>query len=688
MSENRINYLHRSYDECKQDLLDITRKYYPDVFGNINDASIGAWFVEMLSDVYDALNYHIDRVYQETDIDSAQQLSSLQNIARTSGLRIPGRKAALCEIEIGCEIPLYNTDGDNLSQPDWRYAPVFKRGCLFSTGMVTFELQNDVDFNEQFDENGYSNRVITPTRDSNGVIISYSVKKLAVVVAGQSKIFKKVITNSDIKPFMEVLIQDSDILGVDSIILKQGTDINSDPLLSEFSVDLETYYDKLGNTVDRFFEVDNLIDQYRFGYAIEHNSDNHPIGDGDSTDAGSLSRYNYYNPVWDEIEEEVNEETGETVTIRRVVNGEWKRLKNKFITEYTDNWYLKVIFGAGIEKKYGKIPSTAEEFTKNMMSRMNANDYMGVLPTAGKTMFILYRVGGGDISNIAENTLTNITYSNLYIEGDCTEGDYSTKVRNVRNSISVTNPTISYGGKDEPSSDEIRQLIKYNSASQNRAVTIHDYNALVGKLPAMYGTPFRWTAVEQNNKVSIYTLGLDYNGYLTAVLSEKVADNIKEWLRPRRMINDFVEILSGRVINLSFIVTIYKETDYETGDLVKRVIDLIYDYMDIRRHWMGEDICVGDLIKEIGKLDGVLNFVNIRIFNKVGDGYSDDVTSMPLVDTADCCAHDSDVDTIVDNDDIEIDLRASDYYLYGDANTMFEVKYKESDITVVVKQRS
>ena len=90
------------------------------------------------------------------------------------------------------------------------------------------------------------------------------------------------------------------------------------------------------------------------------------------------------------------------------------------------------------------------------MSRMAANDYMGVLPEPNTTMYILYRVGGGEQSNIAKDTLTNITYLNMIIDGCTTDGEDARKKHDVQSSLSVTNTTPSYGGKDEPSDEELR----------------------------------------------------------------------------------------------------------------------------------------------------------------------------------------------------------------------------------------
>lgn len=676
MAENKLSYLNRNFDDYRQSIIDITRQYYPDVFENLNDASVGAWLIDILSDIGDNLNYHIDRNVQETYLDSSKEFTSIQNIARTNGLRIPYKKAALVEIELSCRLPLYQqgSEGDGDMMADETYCPYVKRGTLFSNGTTTFELVHNVDFKEQFNEDGLSDRQIVPNRDSNGTIISYTYKKLAIASASQTRVMKKIVSSNEITPFMEVMINDSNVLGVDSIIVKDGTNINTDPQFNEFFIDEETYNDNSGKPVDRFFEVDNLIDQYRFGYVIE---------DGEN---------GKYNPEWSEEEvAEIKDEQGaviDTVVLRKIAKGKWKRLKNKFITEYTDDWKLKVIFGAGIRNEYGDIPQDAKKFTQYQMSRMLANDYMGVLPKSESTMYILYRIGGGEISNIAAGTLTNIISLNIEIEGNPKDSLCSEKIRDVRKSMAVTNTTPSYGGKNEPTTEEIRYMIKYNVSSQNRCVTLKDYISRISKIPAKFGCPFRHNAIEENNKIVIYTLGLDYEGHLTNFLSETVANNIKNYLSQYRMINDFVEIKSGKIINLAFRLTVYLDKSYDKSEVTKRIIDLVYDYMDIRKHLMGDDIFVGDLEKEISKLDGVINLVKMRIFNKVGEGYSTDRSTQQLVNVSDCDFEELDAyDRQIQNQN-EINLEKSDYMLFSEADSMFEIKYKNRDIEVIVKTRN
>ena len=682
MAENKISYVARTYDDYKNEIKELTRKYYPDVFASLNDASIGEWLIELISDVGDNLSFHTDRVFQETNIDSANQMSSLVALARSNGLRIPGQKAAIVEVELSCEIPLNDsgqpTSDGRLSTADEEYCPYIRRGTLFSTGSVTFELDEDVDFREKIKHEGYTNRQIKPNRDSNGNIQKKKKKKLAIAVAAQSKIYKMTVQSSDIEPFMSITLSDKNVLNVESIIVRQGESISTDPTLAEFYVDEEQYYDFNGKPVQRYFEVDNLIDQYRFGYVVNKSEDGSP----EKKDGLVNYRY-YYNPEWEVVETaEDSEDSNKTMIVRQAVKGQWKRLKNKFVTEYTDDYRMKITFGAGIRNKYGEIPKNAKLFTQYMMSRMYANDYMGALPETGTTLYVLYKVGGGEISNIAENTLTNIISLDYNIDpSNCDES----KKRAVKDSIRVTNPTVSYGGKDFPNAEEIKYLIKYNNGAQNRCVTLNDYYSRLSNIPAKYGLPFRIGVIEENNKIAVYSLGLDYNGKLTNILSETVAENMKEYLKMYKMVNDFVEIKSGKIINVAFKITVYVDKTYDKAEVVQRIINKVYDYMDIRRHQMGEDIYLGDLQKEITKLDGVIQFASMICENKYGEGYSEDITMQETVDPNDPCF--SDNEDMTNETSKIIDLKASDYILFSEANSMHEIKNKDKDIVVITKVR-
>lgn len=681
MSEKKISYLDRNFEDYKNSLTNYLKIYYPQLTATLNDASIGSWLVDIVAAVSDNLSYHIDRVYQETNIQSAQESSSLYSLARSNGLKIPGPKGSMTEVEFSCELPL-NTDYDNsastLSVPNWYFAPVIKKGTKLSSGSQVFEVMSDIDFSQQFDENGVSNRKIIPQRDANGNIEKYLIKKLAVVVAGESKIYRKVINSGDITPFMEVILPDTQVMNVESIIFKPGNNFQSDPSINEFMYENE--YTPASESVTktdvyRYFEVDSLIQQYRWGEAEDNTKEG-------NQNVSQPVTYTYGYLTEDDV----------VVPTAAITKGEWKPLTQKFITEFTDNGYLKIIFGAGEQNGQNVDISEASEFSRNQISRMINNDSLGKLPSSGWTMFVLYRTGGGAASNIAKGTLNQILTLKCEI-GKCIRNDEDQKIVNaVKNSLSVTNTIPSVSGKDMPTEDEIRNMIKYNNGAQNRCVTVKDYENRILQMPPKYGTPFRIGAIEENNKIMIYLLGIDYLGHLSSILPAQLVKNIINYLSLYRTVNDFIEIKSGRIINISFEVDLYIDKNYNKSDVVTKVINTIKDYMDINKHQMGEDIFIGDLEKEISKVDGVINLIDLRVYNEYGDGYSSTMTSQePYVEST--CEFNSlsggetDTETSVNSNSIRIDLSASDSILYTDNDSMLEIKYPEKDIRVRIKSR-
>lgn len=678
MAENKISYLNRTFDDYREALKDFLKKNYPQITTDFDDASIGSWLIDLVAAVGDNLSYHIDRAYSETNIETAQKKSSIYSLARSNGFKVPGPKGSMTEVEFSCELPVtsdYSNPDSVVNVPNWYYAPIIKKGTKLSSNNGYFEVMDDVNFSEQFNNDGISDRDVIPVRNANGVINKYTITKKATVVSGQSNIYKQVITESDIKPFMEIVIPSFDVMNVESIIFKNGANYNSDPTMDEFMQEREfvpAEESPTGVDTYRFFEVESLLDQYRWGDDISTNKDG-------NQDQGKpkTTTYGYYDATADTV-----------VPTASITRGTWKPMTQKFITEFTDKGYLKVIFGSGEQVGQNVNIGCATDFAQYQISRMVRNNFLGKLPSSGWTMYILYRVGGGAASNVAAGSITSISYLNADF-GNCLRyGDDSALVSAIKNSISVKNTIPSVSGKDAPSVEEIRNMVRYNNASQNRCVTLKDYESMVQMMPPRYGSPFRISVTEENNKVMMYLLGIDYLGKLSAVLPDVLVSNIINYLSHYRSINDYVEIKSGRIVNISFEVDLYVNRNYNSSDVVKNVINVIKSYMDINKHFLGEDIYVSDIEKEISKVDGVKNLIDLRIYNEYGDNYSNTIISQ---ETSNITYDDSqsDVYQYTPNETqtrTQIDLAASDYILNSDSDMMFEVKYDE-DIKVRVKVR-
>lgn len=606
--DKKISYLNRTYADYKEALIEMSERYYPDLSTSFNDASIASWFLDITADVADNLSYHIDRAYQETQLNSAQELNTLYTIARNNGVKIPGPKSSVAEISLTINAPITAAT-----------LPIIKAGSKFGASSQQFELLSDVDFNSYFNEDGLPDKTIRPSYDSNGRQTGNTITKLALVNGGETRVYRFKVNSYDIKPFMEVLLPIENITNIESIIMKEG-DINTFPTYSEF-------YGKCDNAVTRFYEVDNLAEGY----------------------------------VWAEAESTPSFKSESHV----ITKGEWKNIEYKFITEYTDKGYLKIIFGSGTG--YNAELDNVSNFNKWQMSRILNNNNLGLLPNPNTTLFILYRVGGGKNSNVGKGAINKIVKLN-YENGDS----------GIINTLKVENTTPSFSGKDMPSPEEMKYIIKYHKASQERCVTVKDYIDRLLMLPPKYGTPFRVGVAEENNKIGIYVIGINNKGKLNTSLPTLLANNIVNYLSGYKMINDFVEVKPGRIINIGFDVELFIDKSYNYNDVVKNVIETIKSYMDINKHIMGEDIYIGDILKEIGKVDGVINVISLKVYNKFGLASNNREYSYSKVN--------QEVESVDDNSDL-LNLEACDWVLYNDGDCMAEIKFPEDDIKVSFKLR-
>ena len=200
MAEKKISYTARDFQTIRTELINFTRTYYPDLIQNFNDAGVFSVLMDLNAAVNDNLQFQIDRSIQETVLQFAQQKASIYNIARTYGLKIPGQRPSVALVDFSITVPAF---GD---KEDLRYCGILRRGSQVSGAGQPFETVYDIDFSSPTNAEGSPNRLKIPNFDANNNITNYTITKREVIVNGITKVFKRVITPNDVKPFFELFL--------------------------------------------------------------------------------------------------------------------------------------------------------------------------------------------------------------------------------------------------------------------------------------------------------------------------------------------------------------------------------------------------------------------------------------------------------------------------------------------------
>ena len=570
---NVIQYGSRTFGEIRTDLIALIKQSYPEILSDFTDSSVGAMLIDLNAGVANNLSINTDRVFQETQLEYAQQKSSILNIAKNMGFNIPARRPSVTIVDFTVVIPVLG------NKPDSTYYPVLKKGAQVLGGGKTFETQEDIDWNSPLSNLGDSNRRIVPNVDTNGIPVSYLVTKREVVINGGTSVFKKNISSSDIVSFFSVTLPDPDVIEIEGVYLLEGTRFSTTPV--------EQFID--GN---RYYEVDYLAQQRVF------------------VEDSSSSQVN------------LNTEGLKAAT--------WIDVTKKFIKEFTSKGYCKLTFGSGdadvnaFQDGFLKEGVSNRYFLENFLN----NTALGEKLKANYTLFVQYRTGGGVSSNIGSEVLTQLGSYELQVQGS--RQDYN---QAVQRSLKTSNPIPAIGGNDGLNIEQIRQLIKYNFSGQNRAVTLTDYLLQVYKMPGKYGSPFRANAYKLNNKIVIPIIDIGADGKLYNGSNSLLKSNITEYLSQYRMINDYIEIKDGKIYNLAFDIDVYVE-NITDNTIANSIINLVIAYFDINTHEMNQDVFLGPLQREILSANGVINVISITAYNKVGGQYSNNTIAQSITNTS------------------------------------------------------
>jgi hypothetical protein len=231
----------------------------------------------------------------------------------------------------------------------------------------------------------------------------------------------------------------------------------------------------------------------------------------------------------------------------------------------------------------------------------------------------------------------------------------------------VSNVTAAIGGANQPSVNEVRNMVTYNFAAQKRAVTINDYKSLIDTMPGQYGAPAKVSITEFNNKILVKILSFDTQGALTQIVSNNLKTNLATYLSKYRMINDYISIEVAKVIDLEFEFFVVLTAAGSQSQVITQIINNVTNYMAPSTRELGENVNVSEIRQLVQSIEGINSLAEIRVYNRVGGQYSSSETSQRYID----------------NSTKQIEL--IDDTIFAEPDQIYQIRFPNKDIKVRVK---
>ena len=591
-----INYTSRDFSTIKQDLINYAKRSYSDTYKDFNQSSFGALMLDTVSYVGDILSFYLDYQVNESFLDSAVEYKNVQRLSRQMGFKFSGAPSATGIAEFFIVIPANSTG----IGPNMDYSPILKPGSQFSTqGGAPYLLVDTVNFSNPNNE-----VVVARVDNTTGSPTFYAIRAKGRVISGR--------------------------------IVEEG-----------FDIEAFQRFRRLFLSLPRVSEVLSVIDE-----------------DGNEY-------YNVDNLSQDVIYRDVSNKTDTRDSVPSLLRP--FSVPRRFTVE-SEGQFSYLQFGYGSQDEASSEASVAEP--SNVVLKMNGKQYIsdisfdpsrliktdkfGVAP-ANTLLTVKYRVNSVDNVNAPVGTLTVVDNASLSFR-NIRQLDAS-RVGQVQRSIEVFNPEPIVGDISDPTSEELRIRTLDSFATQNRAVTKNDYESMVYSMPNKFGAIKRCKITRDpdsfKRNLNLYILSEAADGTLTTA-NQTLKENLKIWLNSIKMINDTIDIIDGKIVNLSIDFRIISDTDKNKYDVLDSCINALKTKFQ-QPLLIGEPFYITDVYSCLNDVPGVVDTEFVKIAIKNGLSYSDT------------------------RFDLEIQKSADGRYIKAPDNVAFEIKIPDRDIKGTVK---
>ena len=569
-----VKYLNKDFGQFRQNLINFAKNYFPDTYSDFNETSPGMMFIEMASYVGDVLSFYSDQSFRESLLSSAQEESSVLQMAQLFGFKSKLNSPSNCMVDIFQLVPSIGSGTNSL--PDYRYALNVNVGARLVGGNNTlFRTLEAVDFsvntaNDPLDISVYE-------LDSNGNIQYYLLKKQVPVQSGE--IITSTFSFGDPKAYDKITLPNNNLIDIVSVV------------------------DNRGNT---WHEVDYLAQDTVFEDTLNIKFNDEKLAEYKSTVPYILKLKR---------------------TPRRFIT----RLRDDNKTELIFGSGISSDADEELIPNPKNVGMGLEYLTRTTTTNVDPTNFLktrtyGLAPD-NITLTITYTIGGGIKDNVVVNSINKIDTIS-YNDSINYSGVDTTFVKST---VAVNNSVPAVGGLEKQNIESIRQSAMASFAAQNRAITREDYIVRCYSMPKKFGSVAKAYVIgdmQQDSSdvtypretisnplaLNLYTLAYDDNKRLVP-LNEALKQNLRTYLSNFRMLTDALNIKSAHIINIGIDFEIIPRPRYNSNEVLLRCIDLLKRLFEIDSMQINMPLNISNLMTELDKVEGVQSVSKFEIIN-------------------------------------------------------------------------
>ncbi len=554
-----VDYTSADFEKIKKDLVNYTKKYYPNTYKDFNEASFGSLMTDLVSYVGDSLAFYLDYNANESFLDTSLEYDHILAHARQMGYKHSPVRSSVGEVDIYVPVPA----GDNQVAPDIRYLPKMQRGSTFATtGGTVFTLVEDIEF--------YSGdvEVVGDEVSADGARTTYYILKAkGKVISGENR--QTIIETGDYKRFLKLPIPGENICEVVSVVDSSGHE---------------------------YYEVDYLSQNVVYRPVINRN-----FATIDNSAPAIMKAF----PVTRRF---VVERSGQEVSLVFGYGSE-ADLKNNVVADPSE--IVLNVMGKNYISDISFDPA-----------KLLSTDKFGIVPV-NTDLTVTYRVNNEDNVNAAAGSIVRIASPILEFRNpqnlESAKISYITSNLEVFNERPI-NGDLTIATTEEIKHRAYGMFATQGRAVtlQDYISAAYAMPASFGavKRAAIYRDDNDYT-----RNMNMYVMSEDSSGLLQKS-SQVLKENLKTWLNSIRMVNDSLDIFDATVINLGIEFEVLGQQDVSGTEVFNLAKEEIFESLNEVRPEIGEPFQIIEIFKILKDIPEVLDVINVKIVAKSGTGYS------------------------------------------------------------------
>lgn len=446
--------------------------------------------------------------------------------------------------------------------PDQRYIPILKRNSAFTSQNGNgFLLNQDVTFTDPL-----LDVVVARVNQTTGAPTHYAIRSQGQVISGRRA--QEIVEVGDFQRFLKIQLDTPNISEVISILDEEGNE---------------------------FYGVDFLSQDVIFRAVTNRSSDN-------DVTPSLLKPFAVPRRFIVERDEA-------TTFIQFGAGSDTSTLSDPYIDPST------VILDV-----HGRSYITQPSFDP---SNMLGTDKLGISPSNTKLSITLRTNEVGNV-NAMSDTLTQVDNAILVFDDEVNLD--SNLVSDVINSVEINNDEPIIGDVTLPTTQDLKIRMYDVFASQNRAVTPQDYKSMAYAMPPNFGAIKRVNIMQDpdsfKRNLNMYIISEDMDGNLT-IANSSIKNNLKNWINQSRMINDTVDLLDAKIINIGIDFVAKGEVETNRFLVLDRATQALRERFGRQKMEIGEPFYITEVYKALQSVPGLVDVLSVKITQKTGASYSD-----------------------------------------------------------------